>query len=52
MCTHTHPHAHAKTYKSQNGLFSLYYASMKGYYEIVEMLLKAGATVDLQTKVE
>ena len=49
MCTHTHPHA--KTYKSQKGLFSLYCACEKGHYEIVEMLLKAGASVDMHTKV-
>ena len=28
-----------------------FYASRKGYEEIVELLLKAGAAVDLQNKV-
>ena len=47
-CTHTHAHTHTHT---QNGSFPLYDASRKGHDKIVEMLLQAGATVDLQTKV-
>ena len=37
---------------TQDGIFPLYVASDKGHDEIVEMLLQAGARVDLQTKVE
>ena len=44
---HTHTHTH-----TQNGYFPLYDASQEGHDGIVEMLLQAGATVDLQTKVE
>ena len=40
------------TYKSQDGFFPLYCACHNGYCEIAEMLLKAGATVNLQAKVE
>ena len=36
----------------QDGFFSLSNASQEGYDEIVQMLLQAGATVDLQNKVE
>jgi len=44
---HGHTHAH-----TQGGSFPLEIASSKGHDEIVEMLLQAGATVDLQEKVE
>ena len=37
---------------TQDGEGPLYVASLKGHDRIVEMLLQAGATVDLQTKVE
>ena len=47
MYTHTHTHTH-----TQDGFFPLHDASQKGYDGIVKMLLQAGATVDLQTKVE
>lgn len=36
---------------TQDGLFPLYYASRGGYDGIVEILLRAGSTVDLQNKV-
>ena len=36
----------------QDGFFPLSDASQEGYDEIVQMLLQAGATVDLQNKVE
>ena len=49
--THTHTHTHTHTC-TQDGYFPLYDASQKGYDGIVEMLLQAGATVNLQTKVE
>jgi len=45
--THGHTHAH-----TQGGSFPLQVASSKGHDGIVEMLLQAGATVDLQNKVE
>ena len=45
MCTHT-------TMCIQDGSFALYVASQEGHDRIVEMLLQAGATVDLQDKVE
>ena len=46
--THAHPiHTH-----TQDGIFPLFVASDKGHDEIAEMLLQAGARVDLQTKVE
>jgi len=35
----------------QDGFFPLYVASQKGYIGIVDVLIKAGAKVDLQTKV-
>lgn len=47
-CTHKNSHA----YKSQDGFCSLYCACQGGYCGIVEILLKTGATVDLQNKVE
>ena len=56
---HTQPHTHAHaTHKHahttmciQDGFFPLYAASQEGHDSIVEKLLQAGATVDLQTKV-
>ena len=36
---------------AQDGFFPLYVASQKGYIGIVDVLIKAGAKVDLQTKV-
>ena len=36
---------------AQDGFFALYVASEKGYIGIVDVLIKAGAKVDLQTKV-
>ena len=36
----------------QNGFFPLYAVSQEGHDKIVEKLLQAGATVDLQNKVE
>ena len=36
----------------QNGAYPLHVASQEGHDRIVEMLLQAGATVDLQNKVE
>ena len=36
----------------QDGFFPLSDASQKGYDEIVQLLLQAGATVDLQNKVK
>ena len=43
---HTHNHV------QQNGNCPLYIASWKGHDKTVEILLQAGATVDLQNKVE
>ena len=37
---------------TQNGDGPLYIASQKSHDRVVEMLLQAGATVDLQDKVE
>ena len=37
---------------TQDGFFPLYVASQNGHDRIVEILLQAGATVDLQDKVE
>ena len=48
---HMHTHMHICVY-TQEGYFPLHNASAEGYDGIVEMLLQAGATVDLQTKVE
>ena len=42
---HTQPHM-------QVGFFPLFSASQEGHDRVVEMLLQAGATVDLQDKVE
>ena len=36
----------------QDGFFPLYIATQEGHDRVVEMLLQAGATVDLQSKVE
>ena len=49
--THTHTHIHTTMY-TQDGHFPLFVASQEGQYRIVEILLQAGATVDLQSKVE
>ena len=49
--THTHVHTHTHTH-TKDGASPLYLASQEGHDGIVEMLLQAGATVDLQTKVE
>ena len=46
---HTHTHTHTHT---QDGFFPLFDASQEGHDGIVEMLLQAGATVDLQNKVK
>ena len=55
---HTHhtqpPHTHTCTHNTmcmQDGYFPLYVASQEGHDRIVEMLLQAEATVDLQNKV-
>ena len=48
---HMHTHMHICVY-IQEGYLPLHNASAEGYDGIVEMLLQAGATVDLQTKVE
>ena len=52
--THTtpHTHMHTNTMCMQGGDCPLHIASQKGHDRIVEMLLQAGATVDLQDKVE
>ena len=50
ICTHT---VHAPScHFVQDGFFPLHNASQEGHGGIVKMLLKAEATVDLQTKVE
>ena len=56
---HKHRYAHVdmNTYTTiftciQNGFYPLFNASQEGYDEIVQMLLQAGATVDLQNKVK
>ena len=46
-CTHTHT-----TMCMQDGYFPLLIASQEDHDRVVEMLLQAGATVDLQNKVE
>lgn len=47
LLSHTHTHTYA-----QNGFFPLYTASEMGHDEIMEMLVQAGAIVNLQSKVE
>ena len=42
---HTQPHM-------QEGFFPLFSASQEGHDSVVEKLLQAGATVDMQNKVE
>ena len=49
--THTTPHTHY-TMCTQIGVCPLYIASENGHDRIVEILLQAKATVDLQDKVE
>ena len=52
---HTTPHTHTHTHTTmcmQDGFFPLYIASQEGHERVVEMLLQAGGTVDLQSKVE
>ena len=51
LATHTHTHTHTHTC-AQDGCSPLYFASQEGHDMIVQMLLQAGATVDLQNKVE
>ena len=50
--THTHTHAHTNTLCMQKGYCPLHYASQKGHDRVMELLLQAGVTVDLQSKVE
>ena len=50
MCMHCSPRYVTSPY-TQDELFPLYYASRGGYDGIVEMLIQAGSTVDLQNKV-
>ena len=45
-------HTHLNTMSTQDGFFPLYVASQEGHDRIVEMFLQAGATVDLQNKVD
>ena len=53
ICTHMDIHAHMCIHiQTQNGFSPLTGASQEGYDGIVEMLLQAGATVNLQSKVE
>ena len=49
LCTQHYTH---NTMCTQDGYFPLYVASQKGHDRIVEILLHAGATVDLQNKVK
>ena len=52
---HTNMHVHNTTHNTmctQDGHCPLYIASQEGHDRVVEMLLQAGATVDLQSKVE
>ena len=53
---HVHSHNHHAyihiTMSTQDGYFPLYVASQNDHYRVVEKLLQAGATVDLQNKVE
>ena len=52
---HKHVHSHTTmhiTMSMQDGYFPLYVASQNDHYRVVEKLLQAEATVDLQTKVE
>ena len=49
--THTHTCTN-NTMCMQDGFFPLYAVSQEGHDRVVEMLLQAGATVDLQNKVE
>ena len=48
----THTHNTHNTLCMQKGFCPLHIASQEGHDRIVEMLLQAGATVDLQSKVE
>ena len=52
MYTQPHTHAHATPLCTQDGACSLHISSQEGHDRIVEMLLQAGATVDLQDKVQ
>ena len=45
------PNHHTRTC-TQDGFFPMYSASLMGHDKIVEILLQAGATVDLQNKVD
>ena len=53
--TYNHHNTHMSTHMTmcmQNGFSPLYIAGQEGHDRIVEKLLQAGATVDLQSKVE
>ena len=59
MNAHTNAHVHTTTHTCthntmcmQNGASSLFVASQEGHDRVVEKLLQAGATVDLQRKVK
>ena len=51
MYIHSHNTTHT-TVCMQDGYCPLFYASQEGHDKTVEILLQAGATVDLQDKVE
>ena len=51
VCIFKHTHTHTTMWK-QDGHSPLYIASQEGHDRIVDLLLQAGATVDLQDKVE
>ena len=51
MYIHTHNTTHT-TMCTQDGACPLYSASQEGHDRVVKMLLQAGATVDLESKVE
>ena len=55
MYIYAHKTTHTCTHNTmcmQDGVFPLYNVSQEGHDRIVEVLLQAGATVDLQAKVE
>ena len=48
--THTHMHGHTHIHTLQQGLTALHFAAWKGHVEVVEMLIKEGASPFVQSQ--
>ena len=48
--THAHTHGHTRIHTLQQGLTALHFAAWKGHVEVVEMLIKEGASPFVQSQ--